>query len=92
MLSEYRDKSNSPVTFVTHKRFAVVLSTRRPGLLGPVGRRPIIANPKLKFNPGSFFFFSKAFYWIISSFLFRASNHQIVDKKNKTEFSLSSHI
>ena len=67
-------------------------STRRPGLLGPVGRRPIIAKPKLKFNPGSFFFFSKAFYWIISSFLFRASNHQIVDKQNKTEFSLSSHI
>ena len=37
-------------------------STRRPGLLGPVGRRPIIANPKLNFNPGLFFLFFKSIF------------------------------
>ena len=49
---------------------------------GPVVRRPIIANPGLNFNPGLFFFSSKAFSWTIFSILFRVANHQIVDKKN----------
>ena len=56
--------------------------------LGPVVRRPISANPGLNFNPGfSFSFCSKAFSRIIFSILFRASNHQIVGKKNRTEFA-----
>ena len=55
--------------------------------LGPVVRRPISANPGQNFNTGFFFFCSKAFFRIILSILFRASNHQIVDKKNKTEFA-----
>ena len=55
--------------------------------LGPVVRRPISANPGLNFNPGFFFFCSKAFSWINFSILFIASTHQIVDKKNKTEFA-----
>ena len=45
----------------------------------------------LHFNLGFFFFCSKAFSRIIFSILFRASNHQIVGKKYKTEllFKLS---
>ena len=54
--------------------------------LGPVVRRQINANPGLNFNLGFFFFCLKAFSWIILSLLFRASNHQIVGKRNKTEF------
>ena len=50
---------------------------------GPVVRRPISANPGLNFNPGFFFFCLKAFSQIIFSLLLRASNHQIVGKKNK---------
>ena len=57
-----------------------------PNSQDPVVRRPISANPGLNFNLG-FFFFSKAFSRIIFSILFRASNHQIVGKKNKTEFA-----
>ena len=49
---------------------------------GPVVRRPIGANPGLNFNPGRFFFWSKAFSPTIFSILFRVANHQIVDKKN----------
>ena len=49
---------------------------------GPVVRRPISAYPRVKFNPGFFFLCSKAFSQIIFSVIFRASNHQLVDKKN----------
>ena len=55
-------------------------------LQGPVVRRRISADPRLNFNLGLFFFCSKAFSRIIFSILFRASNHQIVGKKNKTDF------
>ena len=58
-----------------------------PKLQDPVVRRPISANPELNFNLGLFFFGSKAFSRMIFSILFRASNHQIVGKKNKTEFT-----
>ena len=59
---------------------------------GPVVRRPISANPGLNFNPGFFSFCSKAFSRTVSSLLFRASNHQIVGKKNKTEFAPQAFI
>ena len=39
-------------------------------------------NPGLNFNPGLFFFPSKAFSLKIFSILFRVANRQIVDKKN----------
>ena len=39
-------------------------------------------NPGLNFNPGLFFFSSKAFSCTIFSLLFRVANHQIVNKKN----------
>ena len=56
--------------------------------LGPVVRIPISANPGLNFNwVSKFLFCSKAFSRIIFSILIRASNHQIVGKKNKTEFA-----
>ena len=50
--------------------------------LGRVVRRPVSANPGLNFNPGLFFFSSKAFSLKIFSILFRVANRQIVDKKN----------
>ena len=49
---------------------------------GPVVQKPISANPGVKFNPGFFFLYSKAFCRITFSVIFRASNHQIVDKKD----------
>ena len=49
---------------------------------GPVVRTPVGANPELNFNPGFFFFLSKALYRIIFSILFRVSNRQIVGKEN----------
>ena len=52
----------------------------------PVVRRPIRANQGLNFNPGLFFFCSKEFSRIIFAIFFRPSNHQTVDKKNKTDF------
>ena len=59
---------------------------------GPVVPRPISAWPRVKFNPGFFFLCSKAFSRIIFSLIFRASNHQLVDKRIKTEilFNLSN--
>ena len=54
---------------------------------GPVVRTPVSANLGLNFNPGFFFFLSKAHYRIIFSILFRVSSHQIVGKENSTEFA-----
>ena len=53
--------------------------------LGPVVRRPISANPGL--TQVSISFVQKHFFRIILSILFTASNHQIVDQKDKTEFA-----
>ena len=49
-------------------------------------------NPWVEFNPGFFFLYRKEFSRIIFSDIFRPSNHQIADKKNKTEmlFKLSN--
>ena len=51
--------------------------------LDQVVRRPVSANPGLNFNPGLFFFSSKAFSRKIFPILFRLFNHKIVDKKNQ---------
>ena len=48
----------------------------------PVVRTPIIANPRLYFNPSFVFFLSKALSRKILSILFRVSYHQIVGKEN----------
>ena len=50
------------------------------------------ANLGLNFNLGFFFFLTKAFSWIIFSTPFRVSNHQILDKKNYTEFAFQAFI
>ena len=50
--------------------------------LGPVVRTLVSVNPGLNFNPGFFFFLSKALSWIIFYINFRVSNHQIVGKEN----------
>ena len=44
--------------------------------------RPQLFEGRLALNPGFSSFCSKAFSRIIFSFIFRASNHQPVDKKN----------
>ena len=56
--------------------------------LGPVVQSWISTNPGLNFNPD--FFVKKPSFWIISSFPFRAFNHQIVVKRNSTEFYLKA--
>ena len=61
-------------------------------LQGPVVRRPISVNPGLNCSPIFYFFCSKAFFRIIFSILFRASNYQIVDIKNQTEFAFKAFI
>ena len=50
--------------------------------LGPVVQTPVSTNQGLNFNPGLFFFLSKALSRIIFSILFRVSNHPIVGKEN----------
>ena len=50
--------------------------------LGPVPRWPISAQPWDIFNLGFFSLCSKAFSRIIFCLIFRASIHQLVDKKN----------
>ena len=53
-----------------------------PEILGPAVRRLISANQGLNFNPSFFFCCSKPFSRNIFSIIFRAFNHQIIDKKN----------
>ena len=65
-----------------NKPLSICQSGWREITLGPVVRTPVSANPGLNFNPGFFFFLSKAHYRIIFSILFRVSSHQIVDKEN----------
>ena len=58
--------------------------------LRPIVQRPISLNPGLNYNPGFFFFCSKALSQLIFSILVRVSNNdnnKIVDKKNLTEFA-----
>ena len=59
-------------------------------LLGPVVGSPISAKPALNFNPSFFIPLFKSLFQVIFSFLFRASNHQIIDKTNGTEFSIKA--
>ena len=60
--------------------------------LGPVVRTPISTDPGLNFNPGFFFFLSKAHSRIIFSIFFRISNHQIVERENSTELAFKALI
>ena len=55
---------------------------------GPVVRRRISANTGLNFNLDFFTPLFESLFGIISSILYRASNHQILIKKNFTEFLL----
>ena len=59
-------------------------------VLGPVFRKPISANPGLNFNLGFYTSLFDSLFGIIFSTLYGASNHQTVDKKNSTEFSLKA--
>ena len=58
------------------------LSLKPNILLGQVVRTPVSANPGLNFNPGFFFFLSKAVSRTIFCIIFRVCNHQIVGKEN----------
>ena len=62
--------------------FKILTHMRRKTDLGPVLRTRVSSNPGLNFNPGFFFFLSKAFSRIVFSILFRVSNYQIVGKEN----------
>ena len=90
-LNYTKKKQNTlrPVTRIIH-RYPLSLITKwllgmrrnsHQTLQGPVVRRPLTWRG-LKFTSGFLFFWSKAFSRIIFSILFRASNYQIVDKKN----------
>ena len=46
----------------------------------PEHQGPVVRKPGLSLNPGFFFSCSKAFSRIIFSAIFRASNHQLVDR------------
>ena len=59
-------------------------------LQGPVFRKPISANPGLNFNLDFYTSLFDSLFGIIFSTLYGASNHQIVDKKNSTEFSIKA--
>ena len=76
-----KDYNGKPARFVKQNCYE-----REPGtvtnLLCPVVRTPVSANPGLNFNPGFFFFLSKAQLRIIFSILFRVSNHRIVGKES----------
>ena len=58
----------------------------------PVVQRPISNNPGLRFNLGFFVSFFKSLFQIIFSILFWASKHQIVEKKNYTEYYFKAFI
>ena len=49
---------------------------------GRVVQTPVSANLGLNFNPGFFFFLSKALCRIIFSIIFKVSNHQILGQEN----------
>ena len=66
------------------------LSRVHPVLQGPVFRKPISTNPGLNFNLDFYTSLFDSLFGIIFSTLYGASNHQIVDKKNSTEFSLKA--
>ena len=58
---------------------------------GPASQMLFGANHELNFYPGLYnFVISKASFWIISSFLLKASINQIIDKKNYGEFPLEA--
>ena len=84
-----------PLPWIRHWFQPLLKETKRlyggwgHGPQGPVVRRPISTNPGLNFNPGLFLFSSKAFSRTIFSILFRVANHQILEKKNWTEFAFS---
>ena len=61
----------------------VCIIYKKTNSLGRVARRPVSANPGLNFNPGYFFFSSKAFSQKIYCILFRVFNHKIVENRIK---------
>ena len=65
----------------------LIIQTR---VQGSVVWRPISANPSLNLNQAFFISMFKCLFWIILSVLFRASNNQILDKKNNITFSFKA--
>ena len=75
------------LSVTVHDKWVQIIASSVFIQLGPVVWRQISANPGLNFNPGFFFFCSKAFPRIFFSILFRASNCQIVEK-NKIKLNV----
>ena len=78
---KYRHEFIAPCKGVRIPESGKILLVESGILQGPVVRRPISANSGLNFNPGLFFFSSKAFSLALFSILVRVGNHQIVGKK-----------
>ena len=63
--------------------YSILPHVREPGFwIWNQESRAKLVEGRLALNPGFFFLCSKAFSRIIFSVIFRASNHQLVDKKN----------
>ena len=69
-----------------------VLGISQSIVQSPVVQRPISNNPGLRFNLGFFVSFFKSLFQTIFSILFCTSKHQIVEKKNYTEYSFKAFI
>ena len=63
--------------------YSILPHVREPGFrIWNQESRAKLVEGRLALNPGFFFLCSKAFSGIILSVIFRASNHQLGDKKN----------
>ena len=63
--------------------YSILPHVREPGFrIWNQESRAELVEGRLALNPGFFFLCSKALPGIILSVIFRASNHQLVDKKN----------
>ena len=58
LISELRIREHSTYRFI----FGLFLKLRKSSFQGPVARSPISASPRVKINPGLFFFCSKHFF------------------------------
>ena len=78
------NNDNNNLYLKAHTRtYSILPHVREPGFqIWNQESRAELVEGRLALNPGFFFLCSKAFSGIILSVIFRASNHQLVDKKN----------
>ena len=78
------NNDNNNLYLKAHTRtYSILPHVREPGFqIWNQESRAKLVEGRLALNPGFFFLCSKAFSGIILSVIFRASNHQLVHKKN----------